>query len=345
MATIKDVAALAGVSYTTVSHVLNETRPVLPGTRERVLAAARKLDYEPSAVARSLKHQVTHTVGLLVPNSTNPYFAELARGIEDACFAAGHSLILCSSDDEPERQAAYLRLLRQKRVDGIVVASASDEPRWVGALRDLRLPLVVVDRGIGGLSADLVQVDNERGGALAAEHLLSLGHEAIACITGPPGLSVDRDRLRGFRRALAAGGVKLPEGRVLESDFTAPGGRKAALELLERTPRLTALFVFNDLMAIGALRAAAELGLPVPGRLSVVGFDDVELSRYVYPSLTTVGQSIRKLGEATVEALFARAARREEAPRRVRLRPMLHARESTGPAPGAAQAKEGRRTP
>jgi LacI family transcriptional regulator len=343
MATIKDVAARAGVSYTTVSHVLNDTRAVRPHTRERVLAAARELDYVPSAVARSLKHQVTHTVGLLVPSATNPYYAELARGLEDACFRVGHSLVVCSSDEEPARQLAYLSLLRQKRVDGIVVASASDEPRWAAALRDVGCPLVVVDREIGGVAADLVQVDNERGGALAAEHLLKLGHERIACLTGPAGLAVDRDRLRGFRRALADAGRRAGDLVIAESDFTVPGGHRAALRLLRGAARPTALFAFNDMMAIGALRAAAELGLAVPARLSVVGFDDVELARYVYPALTTVGQSIRKLGEATAEALFARAAGRDAPPRRVRLKPALRTRESSGPPPAEEPAREGRR--
>jgi len=329
MATIKDVAALAGVSFTTVSHVLNDTRAARADTRERVLRAARELDYVPSGVARSLKHRVTHTLGLLVPNSTNPFFAELAHGIEDACYRAGYSVVLCNSGDDPVRQQTYLRVLRQKLVDGLVVASASEDARWVASLKGAPFPVVVVDRAIAGLKADLVEVDNERGGRLAARHLVQLGHRAIACVAGPGGLEVSRARVRGFRRGLALSGLRLTEAYTAEGGFTALGGHRAAKALLSLSPRPTAIFACNDLMALGVLRAAAELGLAVPRGLSVVGFDDVELFRYIHPALTTVGLSIRALGEATVEALLARIARPKGGPTRRRLGPSLYARESS----------------
>ena len=341
MATIKDVAAMAGVSYTTVSHVLNATRAARPETRERVLAAARALDYVPSAVARSLRHRVTHTVGLLVPNIENPFFAELSRGIEDACYAAGYSVVLCSSDDMPERQQSYLRLLHQKRVDGLIVASASDDAPWVEALSEAPFPLVVVDREIVGLQADLVQVVGHMGGRLAAEHLLGLGHRALACIAGPEELGVSRERQRGFEDSLRAAGVELPARWLDRGDFRVVGGHAAARrlltgadgELLPASQRPTAIFACNDLMAIGALRAAAELRLAVPQALSVVGFDDIELARYVFPALSTVGQPVRELGEAAATALFARIQRPGGPFERRRLEPVLQLRESSGPAP------------
>lgn len=335
MPTIKDVAARAGVSFTTVSHVLNETRAVRAETRARVMAAARELDYVPSAVARSLKRQVTHTVGLLVPDSTNPFFAELARGIENACFRAGYSVLLCNSDDAPERQRTYLRVLRQKQVDGLVVASARDDAPWVAALSELPFPRVVVDREIAGLRCDLVQVDNVRGGALAARHLLALGHRAVGCVAGRPGINAGIARLGGFERALAQAGVHVPAAWRAQGDFRAQGGYRAALAILQAPARPTALFACNDLMAVGVLRAAAELGIAVPGQLSVVGFDDIELSSYVHPALTTVGQSIRELGEATVAALLARIARPDGRPVRRLLAPELRVRHSTA-SPAAA---------
>lgn len=341
MATIKDVAALAGVSYTTVSHVLNATRAARPDTRERVLAAARKLDYVPSAVARSLKHRVTHTLGLLVPNSTNPFFAELAHGIEDVCYRAGYSVVLCNSGDDPARESTYLHLLRQKRVDGLVVASTSGDAGFAAALRDLGSPLVVVDRPIAGLATDLVQTDHELGGRLAAEHLLGLGHRAIALVTGPKGLAATRDRERGFRRAISAAGVRVPEDWSLAEDLTARGGLRAARRLLGGARRPSAVFAANDLMALGVLRGANERGIAVPRELSVVGFDDVELARYAFPALTTVSQSIRELAEATVEALLARMARPKRAPARRVLKPTLEVRESTAPPPARAEAVRG----
>jgi LacI family transcriptional regulator, galactose operon repressor len=331
MVTIKDVAARAGVSYTTVSHVLNETRPVRSSTRDRVLAAAHDLHYKPSAVARSLKHQATRSVGVLLPNAFSPYFAELARGIEDACFRAGWTSVLCSSDHVSERQAAYLELLHQKRVDGIVLASPMLEASWLQALDGATCPLVVSGHEVPGLEADVVQIDNERGGAMAAAHLLRLGHKRFGCITGNPELDPSRDRLQGFRDAIQEAGATLEEGAVVASDFTTAGGYRVGLELLRSGVKFTALFVQSDMMAIGVLRAAGELGISVPGQLSVVGFDDIELSRFLFPALTTIGMPLRQVGEATAQALFERISRPDETPRRVRLRPTLRARESTAP--------------
>ena len=185
MATIKDVAALAGISYTTVSHVVNKTRPVSEPVRLKVEAAIKQLDYVPSAVARSLKAKTTATIGLLVPNSLNPYFAELARGIEDYCERNGYCVILCNSDDNPDKQRNYLRVLLEKRVDGLVVASAGGDLGMASGLVGVRTPMVIVDRSLEGVEADLVCIDHELGAYLATRHLLELGHRAIACIGGP----------------------------------------------------------------------------------------------------------------------------------------------------------------
>lgn len=335
MPTIKDVAARAGVSFTTVSHVLNETRPVRQSTRDKVLAAARELNYVPSAVARSLKHRVTRTIGLMVPNAFTPYFAELARGIEDACFRNGWTAVVCSSDGIAERQEAYLELLHEKRVDGIVIASPPVDPAWVEALRGATCPLLVMGHEVPDLAADLVEMDNERGGELAAEHLLRLGHRSFGCIAGTPGLDVSRDRLRGFRRKLEEAGFQLPDAAVESADFTTPRAHEAALRLLGSGLAVTALFAQSDMMAVGVLRAAAERGLSVPGQLSVVGFDDIELARYLFPALTSVGMALREVGEATAQVLFERIARPDAPRRRVKLPATLFPRESTAPPPGA----------
>jgi len=340
MTTIRDVARLASVSCATVSHVLNGTRAVLPGTRSRVLSAVRSLDYVPSAVAQSLKQQSTRTVGLVIPNTTNPWFAELARGVEDSCFARGHAMVLCSSDEEPERQEAYVRLLRRKRVDGMVVASLRDDPRWVAALHLAGCPVVVLDRVIAALAADLVRTDSRRAGALAAEHLTSLGHRNIACIAGPAHLGVVRDRLAGLRRSLAAAGTGLADDAVADGGFTAAGGHAAALALLRATPRPTALFALNDLMAMGAIRALAELGLRAPADVSVLGFDGIELGRYLYPALTTVAQPTRELGARAVELVLERARYPGLPPRSVMLPPAIVVRESTGTAPVRRRARK-----
>ncbi|MDD2124854.1 LacI family DNA-binding transcriptional regulator [Pseudomonas monteilii] len=335
MATIKDVAALAGISYTTVSHVLNKTRPVSEHVRLKVEAAILELDYVPSAVARSLKARSTATIGLLVPNSVNPYFAELARGIEDACERNGYCVILCNSDDNPQKQRSYLRVLLEKRIDGLVVASVGQDSDLLQSLASVRTPMVIVDRELEGVDADLVRIDHEQGAYLATRHLLELGHRDIAYIGGPAETGVTQLRLSGFRRAMAeaGAGAQVQGNRVLHCDFTSPGGHAAAAQVLEGK-RPTAIFAGNDMIGFGVLRAAAERNINVPGELSVIGFDDIELSRYVYPPLTTVGQSIRELGENAASLLLARiAAPRQGAAEQRIVPPRIVLRESTGPRP------------
>ncbi|KAB0489758.1 LacI family DNA-binding transcriptional regulator [Pseudomonas vancouverensis] len=333
MATIKDVAALAGISYTTVSHVVNKTRPVSEEVRVKVEAAIKTLDYVPSAVARSLKAKTTATIGLLVPNSLNPYFAELARGIEDYCERNGYCVILCNSDDNPQKQRSYLRVLLEKRIDGLIVASAGGDSGLAKGLAGVRTPMVIVDRGLDGVDADLVRIDHEYGAYLATRHLLELGHREIATISGPQTTSVAQMRLAGFRRALSEAGFEVPSDRVLESDFTSTGGYSAAATLLERNPP-TAIFAANDMIGIGVLRAAAERNVRVPTELSVIGFDDIQMSRYVYPALTTVGQSILQLGEMAADVLLKRIATPSLAIDQRIVTPSIVLRESTAPLAG-----------
>jgi len=333
MATIKDVAALAGISYTTVSHVVNKTRPVSEEVRIKVEAAIKTLDYVPSAVARSLKAKTTATIGLLVPNSLNPYFAELARGIEDYCERNGYCVILCNSDDNPDKQRSYLRVLLEKRIDGLIVASAGGDSGLAQGLAGVRTPMVIVDRGLEGVNADLVRIDHEYGAYLATRHLLELGHREIATISGPATTSVAQMRLAGFCRALKDAGLEVPAERMVESDFTSTGGYNAAATLLESNPP-SAIFAANDMIGIGVLRAAAERNIRVPTELSVIGFDDIQMSRYVYPALTTVGQSILQLGEMAAGVLLRRIAKPDLCIEQRIVTPSIVIRESTAPLAG-----------
>ncbi|MGY2373294.1 LacI family DNA-binding transcriptional regulator [Pseudomonas sp. SDO524_S393] len=331
MATIKDVAALAGISYTTVSHVVNKTRPVSEPVRIKVEAAIKQLDYVPSAVARSLKAKTTATIGLLVPNSLNPYFAELARGIEDYCERNGYCVILCNSDDNAEKQRNYLRVLLEKRIDGLIVTSVGgDDSGLAVGLSAVRTPMVIVDRALDGIDVDLVRIDHEEGAYLATRHLLELGHRDIACIGGPGHTRVAQMRLAGYRRALREAGVEVLANRTEESDFTSTGGYAAAVKLLAHNPP-SAIFACNDMIGFGVLRAAAERDLRVPGELSVIGFDDIQMGRYVYPALTTVGQSIVQLGETAAELLLRRIASPQIAVDQRIVTPSIVLRESTAP--------------
>jgi len=333
VSTIKHVAARAGVSFTTVSHVLNGTRRVSDAARERVQQAIAEMGYAPSAVARALRTSETCILGVLVPNITNPFFAELTRGIEDCCRRTDYSVFLCNSDDDPERQLRYLQTLLERRVDGLLLAAAAGEaPALVQRLASAGVPTVVVDRNVPGLGADWVRVDHQAGARLAVSHLLSLGHRAIACLSGPSAFAVSRQRVAGWRDAMAEAGVAIDPGWLLEGDFSAPAGHELARRLLARGD-VTAIFASNDLLAIGALRAAAELGVAVPQSLSVIGFDGIDLGAYAYPALTSVGHPIREMGEVAAALLIERIAEKPSAPREVVLAPQLLMRESTGPVP------------
>jgi LacI family transcriptional regulator len=331
MANIKDVAARAGVSVTTVSHVVNGTRFVMEASRKRVEEAVRELGYVPSAVARSLKHHATHTFGMLIPNNSNPYFAEVLRGVESRCFKAGYNVILGNSDDDPARQASYLRVLAEKRVDGLVLVSSSQDPRVTGLMGEMKIPLVLLDREIPGLDCDLVEVDHVTGGRLATEHLLGLGHPRVACISGPPGLAPSSQRRAGWKQALADAGVEREAGDLARGDFSPRGGFLAMQTLLRRHPRPSAVFVCNDMMAFGALAAAREAGIQVPGQLSIVGYDDIQLAAYSAPPLTTVVQPKLQIGTLAAEMLLDRVAGKPGPPRRALLEPLLKVRATTAP--------------
>lgn len=331
MSTIKDVALLAGVSFTTVSHVLNQTRPVSEKARLRVLDAVAELGYVPSAVARSLRKSETGIVGVLVPTVQNPFFAELVCGAEEACRQAGYSVFLCNSDNDPHRQQHYLRTLLEKRVDGLLVASVGEPESFDRVLGSSGLPCVAMDRLMPGAQADRISLDNRGGAELATQHLLALGHSHIACISGPQKVEVSQARVKGWRAALKARQIEAQADWLQVSDFSTAGGYQAAMTLLRAPARPSAIFACNDLMALGVLRAAAELGLAVPAELSVMGFDNIELGGFVHPGLSTVGCSIRKLGREAGRLLIARIDQPSQALRHVQLNPELVIRESCAP--------------
>ncbi|MBT2334340.1 LacI family DNA-binding transcriptional regulator [Variovorax paradoxus] len=332
MATIKDVALRAGVSVTTVSHVVNDTRHVSAKGRERVEEAIRELGYVPNAMARSLKSNTTSTLGMLIPNSSNPYFAEIVRIVEDRCFGAGYTLVLCNTDDEPRRQSVYLQVLAERRIDGLIVVStgAGDDDSLVTQLHGLRIPTVLVDREIADPACDLVETAHMQGGLLAVRHLLSLGHKRIACIGGPVGVMPSEQRIEGWRMALAeAGATPNADALLWRGGFTSQGGYEAMHAILRTEHAPSAVFVCNDLMAIGALRAAHESGVHVPDELSIVGFDDIELSAYTSPPLTTVAQPKERIGALAVDMLLERVGGKRRDARKVVLQPELRVRAST----------------
>ncbi|MDV7143396.1 LacI family DNA-binding transcriptional regulator [Tropicimonas sp. TH_r6] len=328
MVSIKHVAQAAGVSVSTVSHVINKTRFVAPDTRAAVEKAVKDLDYQPSYLARALKSKRTHTLGMLVTSSTNPFFAEIVSGVEEGCYRAGYSLILCNAGDQPGRQRAYLQTLMQKRIDALVVMTTNRDPEFQEDLARLNtLPRAVLDSEPMP-NACAIGDDSLLGGRLAGEALIQRGHDRIGCLTGPVNHPRSHDRLEGFEQAMSEAGLELDPDLIVTGDLSAHGGYEAMVELLDRAAPPSAVFAFNDLMAMGAYRAITERGLRIPEDISVIGYDDLEIASYLYPALTTIRQPGFGLGLEAAEILIGHLERGEELPALIRKLPELVARDS-----------------
>lgn len=343
-ATIADVAALAGVSTATVSRVLAGVGRARPDTRARVVDAARALDYRPSEVARSLQRRSTQTIGLVITDIENPYFPQLVRSVEEGARAAGYAVLLCNAADDPEREAFYLELLADRRVDGLIIAASSLGVRHGEWLAAPPLPVVLVNTAAPDLGIPSVTSDNELGARLATDHLLGLGHRRLGFLMPPP-RNVDAPlRLAGIRSAMLDAGISPDELAVATGDPLVGGGALATEELFRAAPDTTGILAYNDLMAIGSLRALRRLGRRVPTDVSVVGFDDVAVAAYIDPPLTTIAQRTDAMGQWAIGRLLA-AIRppttdaagpdhgEAETPISVRLPVDLRVRGSTGPAP------------
>jgi LacI family transcriptional regulator len=338
---MKDIAQAAGVSVTTVSHVLNNSRPVSEDAAVRVRDAVRDLGYRPNRLARSLRRSESLTIGFVVPDLSNPFFAEIGRGLEDAGFRAGYNAIFCSSAGDPERERRAVSALVEKRVAGIVIAPAESRPDRLASLLAGDVPVVIVDRDLPVPDCDFVLANNRAGGQQAVELLVSLGHRRIGCIVaGAASRPATPGRLSGYQQGIQDAGLDNTGLLVAVDDL--PGdppaseldaGYRATRQLLESRNPPTALFMTNDLMAIGALRAATDRGLSVPGDLSIVGFDDILLARYASPSLTSVSQPREAMGRIAAELAIERSSNRQRTPERRNLDVTLVTRESTGPCP------------
>jgi LacI family transcriptional regulator len=329
MITIREVAETAGVSYATVSHVINNTRLVSPETRERVLAAMDALHYRPNALARSLRQGKTNTIGLVLPDSANPFFAEISRSIEDEAFKKGYSVFLCNTELDTQRELFYVDVLGKKQVDGIIFVAAGDQTDSLDLLLRRKMPVVMIDRNVPNVEVDAVLTDNQLGGLLATRHLLELGHKRIACIAGPSSITPSAERIIGYRRALEEAGLSYDENLVLPGDYHAQSGMEITHSILKMSPRPTAIFALNDLMAIGALRAASEASYSVPGDLAVVGYDDLEIARFTNPPLTTIAQPKKETAAQAINLLVDRISRKTGPNIRLVLTPELIVRRST----------------
>ncbi|MBD1572980.1 HTH-type transcriptional repressor PurR [Vibrio sp. S17_S38] len=314
MATIKDVARIAGVSTTTVSHVINKTRFVAEATQERVMAAVTELNYAPSAVARSLKCNTTNTIGMLVTQSTNPFFAEVVEGVESYCYRQGYTLILCNTGGLVEKQRDYIRMLAGKRVDGLLVmCSDLDDELRIMLDGHPDIPKVVMDWGPETSKADKIIDNSEEGGYLATRYLINNGHTDIACLSGHFEKMACKERIAGCKRALAEAGLTLPEDWLLEGNFECDTAVIAADKILAMEKKPSAVFCFNDIMALGLMSRLQEKGIKIPEDISIIGYDNIDLSAYFSPPLTTIHQPKRRVGKTAVEILLERIKDKEHA--------------------------------
>ena len=326
--TIKDVAELVGVHHSTVSRVINNDSRISDKPKEKVILIINKLGYTPNAIARGLKTKRTYTLGILIPDITNPFFAEIARGMEDAANKNHFNVILCNTDDKLKKERTYLQILKGKRVDGLILGTAHIKDQSILELERKKFPYILVSRNIEGLDKNCIIVDDVEGGMMATEYLIKLGHRRIAHITGPLKTRSALNRLEGYRLALKKHKIEYRVEWVGEGDFKIKGGYQVMKRFLKLTEPPSAIFAANDLLALGAMQAIQKKNFHVPEDFSVVGFNDIELASFVYPALTTIRQPMLEMGALAVNMLLKIIEDGEFNQRKIVLKPKLIIRES-----------------
>jgi LacI family transcriptional regulator len=327
--TMAQVAREARVSLMTVSRVINNKEGVSQATRERVQAVIEQLGYRPSDIARGLVTKRTGTLGLVMPDVANPFFAEVARGAEHVAYDAGYNLFLCSTGEDTQRELEMLQSLEEKRVDGVMVCSSRLEEDVLEEAIAGHPAVVLVSRRLESDDVGIVMINDVAGGQMAAEHLLRAGHRAIGFLAGPPISESGRGRAKGYRATLTAAGVSLNPDWTRHCLPTVEGGREIAREVLTAHSELSALFCHNDLIAIGALQACADLGLAVPADVAIVGYDDIPLAALVSPPLTTCRVPRYEMGAEAMRLLLEKiSGSLEEGCREITVQPELVIRAS-----------------
>ncbi|MEU6142173.1 LacI family DNA-binding transcriptional regulator [Streptomyces sp. NPDC047081] len=325
MATMADVARSAGVSVATVSHVVNDTRPVLPRTRQAVLDAIDRLGYTPNTLARSLVTSRTRSIGLAVSAISNPYFTEILQGVEAGALEHGYSLLIADPHDDPDHERKVVQLLHERRVDGMIVAPSADPRELLAYLGRHEVPAVFLDRLVDPPAAggtpryDQVCAESTGPTARLVTHLAELGHRRIALVAGLPGLSTTRERIAGYRHGLATAGLAHDERLVVHGDSASAGAEQATAALLSLTAPPTALVTANNAMTIGALRALRDRGLSVPDDIALCCFDDFAWADLFSPRLTAIAQPSREIGAQAVRVLLDRLGEPDRPGRTVRL--------------------------
>lgn len=329
--TIKEVAKKVGVNPSTVSRVLNGDLhlSIREETRNRILEAIKEMGYSPNPIARSLRMKTSNTIGMLIPDITNPFFPEVIKGAETAASERELSLILCNTDESSAKEKNLIKFLIDRRVDGLLLFSSRLEDETISKVEKSGIPFVLVNRGSRSNTGAYVVVDNSLGAKLAINHLIDLGHKKIAHISGFLYTETGLERLEGYRKSLNASGLPFISEYMVEAGFAEQQGYTAMLKLLSLEDRPTAVFVANDLMAMGAMTAIMEKGLSVPEDISVIGFDDIWIAGRITPSLTTVKIPLNEMGYLSLQIIAAKIDQREILNDRIELTPELIIRSST----------------
>ncbi|TKJ45273.1 LacI family transcriptional regulator [Candidatus Aerophobetes bacterium Ae_b3b] len=329
---INDIAKYAGVSKSTVSRILNNKGKFSKDTRDKVLQVVKKLNYRPSMIAKSLRNRRTKAVGLLLPDIVNPFFPEIMKGVEDVASENGYVVILCSSNEDSEKEFMYFHMFENRWIDGIIysgVTGTKEEAQNIRVILEQEIPVVLMDREIEDYFASVVMIDNEKAAYDATTYCLELGHKRIGFIAAPLKVKIFQKRLEGYRKALQKYGVEFDENLVVEGDLTIKRGSRASKELLARKDRPTVIFASNDLMAIGAMKEIQGHGLKVPENISIIGFDDIPTASLVTPALTTIAQPKNEMGVEAMNLLIRMIEKRGASKSKVVLDTQLMVREST----------------
>ena len=334
MIKLSDVAEAAGVSAATVSRVVNEPEMVRVETRARVEEAIRRLGYRPSRVARRLRVKCGRStlLGLVIPDLQNPFFADLARGVEDAAQLQGYTVLIGNADEDPAKELRYLQVMGAESVDGVILPPAGLRSPGVEELLRAGIPVVCVDRRLASPRVDVALIDNVQGAYAATAHLIAQGHRRVGFIRGTPDLSTSRERLQGYRDALADHEIEFDPGLALAGDSRQPSGKRLTADLIGQSPPPTALLVGNSMMTLGALEAIREAGLRLPDDLALIGYDDMPWALALDPPLTVVRQPGYELGARATELLLQRIRAPGRSTAAVMLQPELVIRRSSGAA-------------
>lgn len=330
MVTILDVAKSAGVAPITVSRVVNDLPGVKQNTRERVNKVIAELHYVPNAMAKSLRSKSTHIIALVVTDVANPFWTTIARGVEDTAATNGFHVILCNTDENPEKESNYISVLLQRRIDGIIIAPSTADARRLTSLKRHDVPCVLIDRQVKGFRTDVVCSDGREGARRLTEHLIRLGHRRIAIISGPAHISTAEERFAGYRQALQKHGISVDQNLIKQGSYKEDDSFQFAGELLSIHPRPTAIFATNNSMAVGVLRALRAAGLRVPEDIALVCFDDIPQASAIYPFLTVCAQDPYKMGVLSAELLIDRIQRKRRRAREIILETKLIIRKSCG---------------